>query len=403
MHDYDVEKIDRMLELLCGGTVNVYSQQELKKKLASGKPLKIKLGADPTAPDLHLGHAVVLSKMRQFQDMGHEVIFLIGDFTAQIGDPTGRDKTRPPLTKEAVQHNLQSYFEQVGKILDKDEITIRYNSEWLAPLTNVDIVSILSKVTLARIIERDDFAKRIHNHESVSMHELLYPIFQAYDSVALQADVELGGTDQTFNLLMGRFLQEQYGHEAQVAMTMPLLIGLDGTHKMSKSLGNCIGLNEPANQAFGKLMSISDTLMWHYFEILLQRTKLELSSLEERVAAGNLHPMELKKDMAYEVVLRFWSEDEAIAAREQFEALFQKHDYSQAQEVTLPHNMSNPVWIVDLLKALGAITTSSEAKRLIEAHAVRVDDIVIDDFKKEISHVAGMVIKVGKHRIYKLL
>jgi len=396
----DIEKI---VEFLQSGTVNVYSEQDLRKKIASGKRLKVKLGADPTAPDLHLGHVVVLLKMKQFQELGHEVIFLIGDFTAQIGDPTGRDKTRPPLTKEAVLFNLKSYFEQVGRILDKNKITIRYNSEWLEPLTSVDIVSILSKVTLARIIERDDFSKRIHNHESISMHELLYPIFVAYDSVALEADVELGGTDQTFNLLMGRFLQEHYNQQPQTAMTTPLLIGLDGVHKMSKSLGNYVGLNESAQQAFGKLMSISDALMWHYFSVLLGRNAQELSYMEERVASGNLHPMELKKDMAYEIILRFWSEKEAIVAREQFEALFQKHDYSQAQEVSLPHNMSNPIWIVDLLKTLGAITTSSEAKRLIEAKAVHIDDVVIDDFKKEIHYVAGMIVKVGKHRIYKII
>ncbi len=391
------------VELLLSGAVNVYSEQELIKKLKKGAPLKIKLGADPTAPDLHLGHVVVLSKLKQFQDLGHEVIFLIGDFTALIGDPTGRDKTRPPLTREAVEHNLQSYFEQVGKVLDKSKITIRHNSEWLGLLNNADVVSILAKVTLARIVERDDFAKRMHNHESISMHELLYPIFQAYDSVALEADVELGGTDQTFNLLMGRFLQEQYNQPAQVAMTMPLLIGLDGVHKMSKSLGNSIGLNEPAHQAFGKLMSISDTLMWHYLSILLGRTAQEISLLQERVAAGNLHPMELKKDMAYEVILRFWSEKEAIAAREQFEAVFQKHDYSQAQDVALPKDLPNPLWIVELLKTLGAITTSSEAKRLLESHAVRIDDIVIDDFKKEITYTSGMIVRVGKHRIYKIL
>jgi tyrosyl-tRNA synthetase len=396
----DTEKV---VEFLQSGTVNVYSEQELIKKLKTGKPLRVKFGADPTAPDLHLGHVAVLNKMRQFQDLGHDVIFLIGDFTAQIGDPTGKDKTRPPLTKEAVKHNLQSYFEQVGRILDKNKITICFNSEWLEPLTNADLISILSKVTLARIIERDDFAKRINNHDSISMHELLYPILMAYDSVVLKADVELGGTDQTFNLLMGRFLQEQYNQPPQIAMTMPLLIGLDGTHKMSKSLGNYVGLNESAQQAFGKLMSMSDTLMWHYFAVLLGRTQQDISCMEERVAAGNLHPMELKKEMAYEIIARFWSEKEAIAAREQFEALFQKHDYSQAEEVALPHDLANPVWIVDFLKALGAVSSSSEAKRLIEAKAVRIDDVVIDDFKSEIAHKAGMIVKVGKHRIYKLV
>jgi tyrosyl-tRNA synthetase len=397
MHD-----AEKNVALLVSGAVNVYSEQELLKNIQSGKRLKIKLGADPTAPDLHLGHAVVLSKLKQFQDMGHEVIFLIGDFTAQIGDPTGRDKTRPPLTHEAVQHNLRSYFDQVGKVLDPAKITVRYNSEWLGALTNTDIVSLLSKVTLARITERDDFSKRIANNESISMHELLYPIFQGYDSVALHADVELGGTDQTFNLLMGRFLQEQFDQKPQIALTMPLLIGLDGTHKMSKSLGNYVALNEVASQAFGKLMSMSDGLMWHYFSVLLGRTSTEISCMEERVAAGNLHPMELKKDMAYEIILRFWSEDEAAQAREQFEALFQKRDYSQAEGIVLPEGTAPVLWIVDLLKLLGAVTTSSESKRLIESKSVRIDDVVIDDFKKEIAWSAGMVIKVGKHRIYKI-
>jgi len=391
------------LALLLSGTVNVYSEQELAKKLESGKRLNIKLGADPTAPDLHLGHAVVLSKLRQFQDAGHEVIFLIGDFTAQIGDPTGRDKTRPPLTKEAVQHNLDSYFNQVGKILDPDKITIRHNSEWLSQLTSSDLVTLLSKVTLARITEREDFSNRIAHNQSISLHELLYPVFQAYDSVVLEADVELGGTDQTFNLLMGRFLQEQYGQRAQVAITMPLLIGLDGTHKMSKSLGNSIGLNEPALQVFGKLMSLSDVLMWHYFSVLLGRTAIEISVMEERVAAGNLHPMELKKDMAYEIIVRFWSEQEAIEAREHFEALFQKRDYSHAQEVILPSATAPTLWIVDLLKQLNAVSTSSEAKRLIESHAVRINDSIITHFKQEISWESGMIVKVGKHRIYKIV
>jgi tyrosyl-tRNA synthetase len=397
-----MNSIDKTMDLLKLTTVNIYSEQELVKSLQSGKKLKVKLGADPTAPDLHLGHTVVFSKLKQFQDLGHEVIFLIGDFTAQIGDPTGRDKTRPSLTREAIQHNLQSYFDQVGKILDPKRITIRHNSEWLGKLTSADLVGLLAKVTLARITERDDFEKRIKNNESISMHELLYPIFQGYDSVVLEADVELGGTDQTFNLLMGRFLQEQYGQKPQVAMTMPLLVGLDGVHKMSKSLGNAIGLNEPASQAFGKLMSMSDQLMWHYFELLLSRTPQEIAQMQNNVATGTLHPMQLKKDMAQEIVTRFWSADEAVQARNQFEALFQKHDYSQAQEVRLPDGFANSVWIVELLKVLGAVTTSSDAKRLIESGSVHVDEQVITDFKQEVVWKSGMIFKVGKHRIYKI-
>jgi tyrosyl-tRNA synthetase len=393
---------EKTIELLQSGTVNIYSESELATVIKSGKKLKVKLGADPTASDLHLGHAVVLSKMRQFQDLGHEVIFLIGDFTAQIGDPTGRDKTRPSLSIDAIQHNLQSYFNQVGRILDSAKITIAYNSTWLAKLTCADVVSLLSKVTLARITERDDFEKRIKNNESIGMHELLYPIFQAYDSVVLQADVELGGTDQTFNLLIGRFLQEQFGQKAQIAMTMPLLIGLDGVHKMSKSLGNYVGLNESASQAFGKLMSMSDELMWQYFVLLVNKTPQEIADMQNGVKSETMHPMNLKKDMAQGIIARFWSVDEAESARTQFEAVFQNRDYSQAQEVELPQGFVNPVWIVELLKVLGAVTTSSDAKRLIESGSVHINEDIVIDFKQVVQWQTGTIVKVGKHRIYKI-
>lgn len=399
-----MNSLQSAIDLIKLGTVAIYSESELAERLKSGKKLKIKLGADPTAPDLHLGHAVVLSKLRQFQDLGHEIIFLIGDFTALIGDPTGKDKTRPPLTYEVVQHNLQSYFTQVGKVLDPEKITIVYNSEWLGALTPTDIINLLSKVTLARITQRDDFSNRIANNESISMHEMLYPIFQGYDSVALQADVELGGTDQTFNLLMGRFLQEPFNQRPQIAITMPLLIGLDGVHKMSKSLGNFVGLNESASQAYGKLMSLSDVLMWHYFEVLLVKPLHDIAILQEDVAQGVLHPMSLKKDMAHQIVTRFWSKDEAAQAQEQFEGLFQKRDYAHAQEVELPECMTNQAtWVVDLLKIVAFIPTTSECKRLIESGSVRIDDAIINDFKQEIMCVPGMIIKVGKHRIYKFI
>lgn len=391
-----------IIKKLTHGTVNIYSQDELVKAIKSGKKLKVKLGADPTAPDLHLGHAVVFLKLKQFQDLGHEVIFLIGNFTAQIGDPTGKDKTRPPLTPDIVQRNLQSYFDQVGRILDPAKINVVYNADWLGKLTNQEVVSILAKVTLARITERDDFEKRIKNNESIGMHELLYPIFQAYDSVELRADVELGGTDQTFNLLMGRFLQEQFGQKGQIAMTMPLLIGLDGVHKMSKSLGNYVGLNESASQAFGKLMSMSDDLMWHYFELLLNKSSEQIADMKQQVQSNVLHPMNLKKDMAQNIVALFWSEADALVGREQFEALFQKHDYSQAQEVGLPAGFESPVWLVELLKALGAVTTTSDAKRLIEGRSVHINDEVITDFKAVVAWQSGTIIKVGKHRIYKI-
>ncbi|HEX2978394.1 MAG TPA: tyrosine--tRNA ligase [Candidatus Babeliales bacterium] len=394
--------IDNQFELLAMGTVQIVSPEDLKKKLMRGVPLKIKLGCDPTAPDLHLGHAVVLSKMKQFQEFGHQVIFLIGDFTARIGDPTGKSKTRPPLSDEEIAHNTATYFAQVGKILDPDKTIIRFNSEWLAELSIKDFVKLCAKSTLARLIEREDFSNRLKSHEPIGFHELLYPLMQGYDSVALEADVELGGTDQTFNLLMGRFLQEHYRQEPQVIITTPLLEGLDGVQKMSKSLGNYIGLTEPADKAYGKLMSISDKLMWRYMELLLHTPAATISMWQERVAGGSTHPMELKKQMAHDVVSRFWSPEEAKKAQEQFEALFQQKDYSQATPVSLAPHLANPLWIVDLLKALDAVSSSSDARRLIEAGAVKINDEAITDFKAQISWKSGMNIKVGKHRIFKI-
>lgn len=390
------------LDILTSGTSQVLPEGALAEKLKKGKKLKIKLGMDPTTPDLHLGHAVVLSKMKQFQDLGHDIILIIGDYTARIGDPTGKSKTRPSLTEKEIKKNTKTYFEQVGKILDTDKMTIRYNSEWLDKLTSQDVVKLCALVTVARLIERDDFANRIKNKQPIRFHELLYPLFQGYDSIAIESDVELGGTDQTFNLLMGRFLQEQSGQEPQVVITTPLLEGLDGHEKMSKSLGNAIGLAEPADQAFGKLMSMSDNLMWRYFELLLNKSSQEISSFQERIASGNLHPMALKKDMAYDIIEKFWSQQEAEKARDAFEKLFQQKDYSQVAPVKLPEDLKNPIWIVELLKTLDAVKTTSEAKRLIEAGAVAIDDKKITDFKAEIKHKKDMIIKVGKHRFYKI-
>ncbi len=392
----------KTLEEIKIGTVQVVPEDELLKKLKSGRKLKIKLGMDPTAPDLHLGHAVVLSKLKQFQDLGHDVIFLIGDFTARIGEPTGKSKTRPPLDEIEIAHNMKTYFDQVSKILDPDKVIIRYNSEWLDKLHAKDMVNLCAKLTLARLIERDDFASRIKEGKPVGFHELLYPILQGYDSVVLRSDVELGGTDQTFNLLVGRYLQEQFDQEPQVVITTPLLEGLDGVQKMSKSLGNAIGLAEPADQVFGKLMSISDTLMWRYLELLLHTSKEEISELQAKVAYGTMHPMSLKKDMAHKIIARFWSEKEANKARETFEALFQKKDYSKAQEVKLPNDLNKKVWIVDLLRALDAIKTSSEAKRLIESGAVSLNEKVVKDFKDKVTWKSGMIVKVGKHKFYKI-
>ncbi|MBN1549296.1 tyrosine--tRNA ligase [Candidatus Babeliales bacterium] len=390
----------KALEIIKKNAVQILPEQELEKKLKSQKKLKIKLGMDPTAPDLHLGHAVVLRKMREFQDLGHDVIFLVGDFTARIGDPTGRSKTRPPLTEEEIKKNTQTYFEQVKKILNPSTVTIRHNSEWLDLLPIKEMVKLCAKVTLARLTEREDFATRIVSQTPIGFHELLYPLFQGYDSVALKSDVELGGTDQTFNLLMGRFLQEQYGQEPQVILTMPLLRGLDGINKMSKSLGNAVGIDEPADQAYGKLMSISDELMWHYFGLLLNKTSQEIESMKHTVVDGSRHPMDLKKQMAHGIIEAFWSKKDADAAQEQFEAVFQKRDYSKAQQVAFARGTDNPLWIIDFLRLFGAITTSSEGRRLIQAGAVSIDGEVIKDFKAQVFWRSGMHVKAGKHKIY---
>ena len=394
---------EKCLESLKIGTIAVIPEKDFEKKISSGKKLRIKLGMDPTAPDLHLGHAVVLRKLRQFQDMGHEIICLIGDFTAAIGDPTGKSKTRPVLSQEEIVNNTKTYLDQVNRVLAKDKFTLCFNSEWLSKLGFADVVKLAGKITLARLIEREDFTKRFQEKSPIGFHELFYPLMQGYDSVELKADVELGGTDQTFNLLMGRFLQEHYGQEPQVIMTLPLLEGLDGVEKMSKSLGNYIGLSEPANDAFGKLMSISDTLMWRYYEVLLLTPATVISVMQKDVASGKAHPLDLKKKMAHQVLVSFWSREEADTALNYFETVFQQRDFSQAQEVALPVGTDNPIWIVELLKLLGGVSSSSDAKRLIETKSVSIDGEPVTDFKALITWKSGMILKVGKHRIYKLM
>lgn len=391
---------DSFLRLI-QGAAQVLPAGELEKKVNTGKPLCIKLGADPTAPDLHLGHAVVLSKLRQFQDEGHRVVFIVGDFTARIGDPTGKSKTRPPLDEETISANSATYLAQVTRILDPHKTTIVHNSEWLSKISLAQFLTIAGKTTLARIIEREDFMNRFKNNVTIGFHELMYPLLQGYDSVAIQADVELGGTDQTFNLLMGRYLQEQFGQEGQVVLTTPLLEGLDGVQKMSKSLGNYIGLRESADQAFGKLMSISDTLMWRYYELLTTLTPTEVAAKKAAVSSGTLHPLTCKKEMAHAIVRRFWSAEEAVAGQESFEALFQKKDYSNATAVTI--TSSETVRLIGtLLKEIGAVASSSEARRLVEAGAVTIEGTKVASFDEAIAIVDGMVIKVGKHRIYRL-
>ncbi|KIX84960.1 tyrosine--tRNA ligase [Vermiphilus pyriformis] len=395
--------VDQIVTLLKNGTVQVIPETELVKKLESKNKLRIKLGVDPTAPDLHLGHMVVLSKLRQFQDLGHEIMFLIGDFTARIGDPTGKSKTRPPLDEDAIAQNTQTYFDQVKKVLDPEKVTIVYNSHWLGKLTGSEFLKLCAKVTLARLTEREDFAKRIAAEQPIGMHELMYPLLQGYDSVELRADVELGGTDQTFNLLMGRYLQEHYGQSPQVVITTPLLEGLDGHNKMSKSLGNAIGVNEPADQAFGKLMSISDTMMFKYMQLLLGTSESELKQFQKQIADGVVHPMDLKKQMAHDIVARFWSQSQAKNAQEHFEALFQRKDFDAAQQVTIPNLMGTSVWIVELLRTIQAIESTTQAKRLIESGAVHIDGISVRDFRANIKVVPDMTIRVGKQKFYKIV
>lgn len=393
--------IKEILEILTAGTAQVTPMVELEAKLKLGRPLKIKLGADPTAPDLHLGHAVIFEKLRQFQELGHEIYFLIGDFTARIGDPTGKSQTRKPLETEEIEQNAKTYLSQLGKILDKNQTKVVYNSHWLSGLDLSQTIKIMAKTTLAQLITREDFANRLEKKESIGFHELMYPILQGYDSVFLNADVELGGTDQTFNLMMGRQLQEQFGQKPQVIITMPILEGLDGRQKMSKSLNNYIGLFESAQTAYAKLMSISDELMWRYWLLLGGKTDNEIIDLKAKIEDGSLHPMDVKKQMAATIVSKFWSKDEAQKAGESFEAVFQNKDFSQVKEIRL--DLPQSCWIVDLLKAADPALSSSQAKRLIEEGAVKLDNQQILDFKAIVDWSDGFVLQAGKKLIIKLV
>lgn len=390
-----------ILQQIKAGTQQVIPEDALLKKLASGKKLKIKFGADPTAPDLHLGHAVVLSKLKLFQELGHEVIFLIGDFTARIGDPTGRSKTRPPLSEETILQNTATYLAQVGKILDPNKLTVAYNSHWLSKITSTEWIALCARVTLSRIIEREDFSKRLQEQAPIGMHELLYPLLQGYDSVELRADVELGGTDQTFNLLMGRHLQEQFGQEPQTIITTPLLEGLDGVMKMSKSYGNYIGLTESPDQAFGKLMSVSDTLMWRYYQLLLNTTNEQIAAMQQDIASGAAHPMTLKKEMAHKIVQRFWGASAADEGKAAFEHLFQKKDFSHAVDFIFESSTQNPIGIIELIKILTNIESNSEIRRLLSEGAVSIDDQKITDQKALVMlSTTPLHVKIGKKRFY---
>jgi len=386
------------LAIIKRGAVEVLPEEELVAKLKKRRPLRVKTGFDPTAPDLHLGHTVLIQKMKQFQDLGHEVIFLIGDFTGMIGDPTGKSETRKQLTRDEVAKNADTYKEQIFKILDPKKTLVEFNHRWMEKMDAVAMIELAAKYNVARMLEREDFKQRYQRQQSISIHEFLYPLIQGYDSVALKADVELGGTDQRFNLLMGRELQREYGQEAQVVLTMPLLEGLDGVQKMSKSLGNYIGITEAPEAMFGKIMSISDTLMWRYYDLLSDQAIETIAELRTQVETGAVHPMDAKKKLASEIVARFHGVALAERAREYFEARFQKK--TAPVEVRQRFSAAEPIWICRLLVDVVKFAKStSEARRLIAQGAVRVDGKVIDDVNFQFHHPPHELLEVGKNRI----
>ncbi|MGD8378111.1 MAG: tyrosine--tRNA ligase [Gammaproteobacteria bacterium] len=379
------------------GADEILIEKDLEQKLAEGRPLRIKAGFDPTAPDLHLGHTVLINKLRQFQDLGHEAIFLIGDFTGMIGDPTGKNVTRKPLTPDEVAENARTYQEQIFKILDPERTRIEFNSRWFGPMKAAELVQLASRHTVARMLERDDFSKRYAAGQPIAIHEFLYPLVQGYDSVALEADVELGGTDQKFNLLVGRQLQEQFGQKPQVVLTMPLLEGLDGVQKMSKSLGNYIGITELPDDMFGKVMSVSDDLMWRYFELLSLRPASEIVALRERVAAG-ANPRDAKFELGEELVARFHGHAAARSAREAFVARFQKGAMPEDIPDLEVESVDGCIGLAALLKAAGLTPSTSEALRMLKQGAVRIDGERVADRSLELTAGSTHVYQVGKRR-----
>src|SRR3984957_19760852 len=387
MPTFNDKSVDEQLAYLKKGVHEIIREEDLRAKLEksreTGKPLRAKLGVDPTAPDIHLGHTVVIRKLKHFQDMGHIAVFLIGDFTAMVVDPTGKRKTRPPLSREQVQANSRTYLEQVFKILDPAKTEIRYNSEWLDKLTSYDIIKLAAKYRVARMLEREDFHNRLVNQQPISVHEFLYPLLVAYDSVVLEADVELGATEQKFNLLMGREIQREYGQESQVCMTMPILVGLDGARKMSKSLGNYVGITEPPNEIFGKMMSIPDSLMWSYYELVTDRTPEEIAKIKSEVAAGAKHPMDVKMLLAREVVSGFHGEPAARKATDVFQRVFRDRQVPRERPGKKP-TAGAPQTIKVLLTTLGLATSVSEAERLVKQGAVEIDGQRIDDPRQEV-------------------
>ena len=400
------QTIEEQVDLISRGAVDVISKEDLVEKLKkseqSGVPLKIKAGFDPTAPDLHLGHTVLIQKLKHFQDLGHEINFLIGDFTGMIGDPTGKSETRKPLTVEDVAKNAETYKEQVFKILDPGKTKVVFNSAWLNDLSSHDFIRLASRLTVARMLEREDFKVRFQNERPISIHEFLYPLIQGYDSVAMHADVELGGTDQRFNLLMGRDLQRAWGQEPQVVITMPLLEGLDGVNKMSKSLGNYIGITETADNIYGKTLSITDTLMFRYYELLSDLSTSEVAALQHEMEDGKVHPKAVKQQLARELTVRFHGREAAIKAEENFERVFKKHDLPDDIPEKVVSTEESEIWLPRLLVDTGMVKGTGEARRMIKQNAVSVDGEKITDVDYNVKASGEVLLKVGKRRFCKV-
>jgi len=402
--------VEKQLEIIKRGVVEIVPESELvdklKRSVKTGKPLKIKLGLDPTAPDIHLGHTVVLQKIRQFQELGHETTIILGDFTARIGDPTGKSETRKQLTEEQVRENAKTYEKQIFKVLMPEKTTLVFNSEWLSRLSFADVIELSAKYTVARMLERDDFHKRFQSNQSISVHEFFYPLMQGYDSVALNSDIELGGTDQKFNLLMGRHLQKEYGQEPQVALMMPIIEGLDGVQKMSKSLGNYIGIDEPPGEMYGKTMSIPDDLMIRYYTLLTAMPLDEVQEIEEGIKQGTIHPRDAKMRLAREIVGFYHGADAAKEAEEQFKRVFQKRDLPEdMDEFHVPEDEleDGVIWLPKLLQMSGMCPSTSEARRLVKQGAVKIDGEKVSDVNQKIEPKPEMVIRVGKRRFTKLV
>ena len=398
---YTIMTPEEQLRLLTQGAVNVVNEEELLAKLRQGRPLRIKYGADPSAPDLHLGHSVPLRRLRQFQDLGHQIVFIIGDFTGRIGDPSGKSKTRPILSEEQIQANAHTYAEQVGRILDVSRCEIRYNSEWFSQMSAADMLMLASHKTVARVLERNDFHLRMIAQVDISLLEMMYPLVQAYDSAEIHADVEIGGTDQLFNFLVGRDIMRAYGQEPQVVMTWPLLVGLDGTDKMSKSLGNYVGIAEPAGEMFGKLMSIPDDLMPQYYRLLLDYGEEQIAALRAEMASGTLHPREAKARLAESVTAQYRGAEAAREARAEFDRIFSERQAPSEMpevEVTEADLAGDGMRLVELIVRAGLAPSKSEARRLVQQGAVRLAEENLQDENAQVKPRDGQVLQVGKRR-----